>query len=189
MNGANFLSRLRDGLTGLPQKEIDEMVADYAAHFSDGAAAGRNEDDVAAALGDPARLARELRAEAGLRHWEQRRTAGNFIAAIFAFIGLATVDVIVLLPLLFVVALLLFIFAVVLFALLLAGIGLVLSMLLPSSFVTVANTIARGFAGAGLVAGAIGGGALLLLIFDGLVRLLGRYTRVHYRLLNPGMST
>src|ERR1700680_1191126 len=164
MNGATFLSRLREGLAGLPEKEVDEIVADYSAHFAEGAAPGRSEDDVATALGDPSRLARELRAEAGLRHWEQRRSAGNFIAAIFAFIGLATVDVIVLLPLLFVVALLLFIFAVVLFALLIAGIGLVLSVLIPSSFATVVSTLARGLTGTGLVAGAIGGGALLLLI-------------------------
>jgi len=188
MNGSAFLSRLRDGLAGLPPKEIDEIVADYAAHFSDGTAAGRSEDDVAAALGDPSRLAKELRAEAGLRHWQQRRSAGNFIAAIFAFIGLATVDVILLLPLLFTVALIFFIFAVVLFALLLAGIGLLLSILIPASFDTIVGAIARGFAGAGLVAGAIGGGALLLLILDGLVHLLGRYSRVHYRLLDPSIT-
>ena len=67
MNPTSFLSRLRDGLSGLPQQEIDDIIADYATHFSEGAAARRSEDDVAAALGDPSRLAKELRAESGLR--------------------------------------------------------------------------------------------------------------------------
>ena len=34
MNRTNFLSRLRDGLIGLPAQEIDDIVADYAANAS-----------------------------------------------------------------------------------------------------------------------------------------------------------
>jgi len=188
MNRTTFLTRLREGLSGMPEQEIDDVVADYAAHFSEGLAAGRSEDDVAAALGDPSRLARELRAEAGLRRWSERRNASNFIGALFAFVGLATVDLIILLPLLFVVGLVLFIFGVVVIALFVAGIGVVASLLDVGSFRTLSGAIARGFAGIGLTAGAIGGGALLLLILDGLVRLLGRYTRMHYRLLSPSKN-
>ena len=58
---------------------------------------------------------------------------------------------------------------------------------------TEAATMRRRFRGqrkmlTGLVAGGIGGGALLLLILDGLVRLLGRYSRLHYRLLIPSKN-
>src|SRR5471032_2549411 len=68
-----FLDRLRAGLRGLPAGAIDEIAADYEAHFAEGRAAGREEIEVAAALGDPDRLARELRAEAGLKRWEAER--------------------------------------------------------------------------------------------------------------------
>src|SRR5262249_25333324 len=183
MNRTSFLARLRDGLFGLPAQEIDDIVADYASHFAEGQAAGRSEDEGAAALGNPARLAKELRAEAGLRRWEERRNPGNLAGAVIALLGLATVDLIFLLPLLFVVVLLIFIFGVVLFAVTIAGVGVVISIL--GNLSSIQSVLARGFAGVGLVAGGIGGGALLLLIVDALVRLLGSYARLHYQLLNP----
>ncbi len=60
MTKADFLDILRRRLVGLPQAEIDEIIADYRAHFADGAAAGRSEEEIARALGDPLRLAREI---------------------------------------------------------------------------------------------------------------------------------
>ena len=63
MSRTLFLSRLRQGLKGLSPEEIDDIVTDYEAHFSDAAAAGRDEIDVAASLGDPMQLGNELRAE------------------------------------------------------------------------------------------------------------------------------
>ncbi len=98
MNRAMFLSELRMGLSGLPHNEIDETVADYETHFSDGMAAGRSEAAIANALGDPARLARELRAEAGFKRWETERSAGSMVSAVFALLGLATLDLIFLIP-------------------------------------------------------------------------------------------
>lgn len=67
MTRAEFITRLRRGLSGLPATTIADIVADHEAHFADALAAGRTEAEVAAALGDPGRLARELRAEAGLK--------------------------------------------------------------------------------------------------------------------------
>src|SRR5579871_6747487 len=102
MKREEFLARLRAGLTGMPGDQANDIVADYESHFTEGVANGRSEDDIAAALGDPARLARELRAEAGLKRWREGRNAANFIAAILALIGLATFDLMLLLPVLFV---------------------------------------------------------------------------------------
>src|SRR6185503_1908871 len=78
MTKSEFLDTLYRRLGGLPPSEIDDVMADYAQHFADGSAAGRSEAEIAAALGDPARLARELRAEMGLRRWEEERTPANF---------------------------------------------------------------------------------------------------------------
>ena len=102
MTRKDFLSRLRRGLEGLSPDHIHDVMSDYEAHFVEGVASGRTEEEIAAALGDPARLARELKAEAGFRRWEEDRTAGNLAAAVLALLGLAAVDVMFLLPFLFV---------------------------------------------------------------------------------------
>jgi hypothetical protein len=65
MSRALFISRIKEGLAGLPQSEIDEVVSDYEFHFAEARANGDSEDDIAARLGDPARLAREVREGAG----------------------------------------------------------------------------------------------------------------------------
>src|SRR3977135_3741047 len=100
-----LLRILRDGLAGLPAQEIDDILADYTAYFDEAHASGRSEEDVAAALGEPRRLARELRAETGLRRWEKHHSLGNSGAALLALGGLAAVDILFLLPLLFAVTL------------------------------------------------------------------------------------
>ena len=41
MNRQAFIDRLRLGLSGLPAAALNEAVADYEAHFAEGAAAGR----------------------------------------------------------------------------------------------------------------------------------------------------
>jgi uncharacterized membrane protein len=89
MTRAEFMTRLRRGLAGLPVTTIADIVADHEAHFADAQAAGRSEAEVAAALGDPDRLARELRAEAGLKQWEERKNPSNAMAAVIALLGWA----------------------------------------------------------------------------------------------------
>ena len=44
-----FITRLRQGLTGLPEEEINEIITDYQAHFSDALAADRYRADARAA--------------------------------------------------------------------------------------------------------------------------------------------
>ena len=183
MTRQEFLDTLRRRLSGLPPAEIDELIADYAAHFADGKAAGRSEADIAAALGDPMRLARELRAEAGFRRWERARTPGNFFAVLFGFLALMAVDFVFLLPLLGGLALFTFIAGIVLLALCIAGLALTLKMFSWDHAFTL-HYLTRIFGGIGLLGVGIGGGALLLLMIDYVVRLLGKFARLHYELLN-----
>jgi len=189
MNRSEFISALRKGLAGLPVDEVEEIVSDYDAHFSEGLAAGRSDESVAAALGHPARLARELRAEAGLRRWEETRSPGNMVTALVALVALVAVDLIFLLPVLFVVAIVLFALGVAVLAVMVAGIAVVANLFNWGDFTTVTNTVARALTGIGLVAGGIGFGALLLLVLDALVRLLGRYARLHYQILSPSQES
>ena len=109
----------------------------------------------------------------------------TFIAAILAFLGLATFDVMLLLPVLFVVLIVLFAVGIAMVAVVIAGIAVTVTTL--TSFETVRHAIATAFQGAGLVAGGIGGGALVLLVVDGMMHVLGRYARMHYRLLKPAV--
>ncbi|TPJ34990.1 DUF1700 domain-containing protein [Mesorhizobium sp. B2-8-3] len=175
-----FLQTLRQRLAGLPAHEIDDIVGDYSAHFAD--ASGRSEAEVAAALGDPARLARELRAEAGLRRLEAHWSMSNMLAATLALAGLAFVDLVLLLPLLLTAVILSIGLGITLVAIGALGIKIVLSTLLFDPAGTLAATLGRLFIGAGLVSSFVGGGALLLLGFNAGIRVVGRYARLHSRL-------
>jgi len=185
MNRVAFLTILHDGLAGLPAREIDDIIADYMSYFDEAETSGRSEAEVAEALGDPRRLARELRAETGLRQWENHRSLGNSAAALLALGGLATVDILLLLPLLFAVTLIMLVVGLVILALGIVGIGLLLSLLKVGHFASVAAMLLRAVAGIGLITGSVGGGALLLLALNGAVKMLGNYARLHYRLLKP----
>jgi uncharacterized membrane protein len=190
MNRAEFLSRLRHGLSGIAPAEADEIVADYGRHFDDALAAGRTEDEVSAALGDPARLARELRAESGLRHWETHRTPGALLAAIVSLGGLVALDVLILLPFLGVFAVVVFAAGIALFGIGIAGMAVLLSGLFhwlgPAG---IAGAASRVLAGIGLLGGSIGFAALGWIVLEAIVRLLGNYARLHYQLLKPATPT
>jgi len=183
MTRLEFLDTLRRRLAGLPPAEIDDLVADYATHFADGMAAGRSEAEIAQALGDPIRLARELRAEAGFRRWESERTPASFFAVLFGFVALIAVDFVFLLPLLGGLVLFTLIAAIVLLALCIAGVVL-LARLFSWDGLFAFHSLVRKLSGLGLLGVGIGGGALLLLMIDYVVRLLGKFARLHYTLLN-----
>jgi uncharacterized membrane protein len=181
MNRAHFMAQLRDGLAGLHHTDINDIVADYESHFADGAADGRTQEEVATALGDPVRLARELRAEIGFRRWEENRSAGNFLGVVLALLGLATIDFIILLPFLCFLAALFFGLAVACLGMVVGGAFLLFNLLWGG---VIGNTGMQLLLGLGLISGAIGGGALLLLLMDIIAKLLIRYARLHFRLFD-----
>jgi uncharacterized membrane protein len=182
MTRTQFLDILCHHLRGLPADEIDELVGDYDSHFSEGLAAGRSEAEIAAALGDPARLARELRAEAGLRRWEAAHTPANFYAALAGFVALVAVDFVFLLPLLAVFAAVAVVVGLVMLGLCIGGVALVMRLFHLDHGLTL-GYLTRILSGIGLLGFGIGGGALLLLAIGYVVRLLGRFARLHYTLL------
>jgi uncharacterized membrane protein len=180
-----FMARLREGLAGLPAQTVADIVADYETHFADGVAAGRSEADVAAGLGDPGRLARELRAEIGLKAWEQNRNPSGAAAAVFAVLGLGAIDILILLPLLMAVGGAMFGVAVAVIAVFFAG-GVVFAAG-PFTGITGGPAVAI-LAGIGLMSGAAALGAVLTIVTIGLVNALVWYGRLHYRLLKPALE-
>jgi uncharacterized membrane protein len=180
-----FIARLREGLRGLPPQTVADIVADYETHFADGEAAGRSEDEVADALGDPGRLARELRAEAGLKRWEAERSPSGAAAAVFAVLGLGAIDLLILLPILMAVGGILFGLAMAAIAGLFAG-G---ALLAGGPFAGVpGGPFAAILGGLGVMSGATSLGAVVILVGIGLVNALVWYGRLHYRLLKPALQ-
>lgn len=180
-----FMARLREGLRGLPAQTQADIAADYEAHFTEGEAAGRSEADVAAALGDPGRLARELRAEAGLKRWEEERNPSAAAAAIFAVLGLGALDILILLPILMGLGGAMFGFAVAIIAVFVIG-GAVFA---AGPFTGMpGGPVAAVLAGVGLMTGAVSAGAVLAMVGIGLLNVLVWYGRLHYRLLKPALE-
>jgi uncharacterized membrane protein len=181
MSRALFVARLRQGLKGLSPAEIDEIVMDYEAHFSDALAAGRSENDVAASLGDPARLAGELSAETKLRRWEERRSPRNFVQAGLGLVGLQAFNIFILLPVIVALAGCALLAAYVLYIVGSTGLHLLGGLLSGNGNVLVPTLV-----GLGLISGVVGISSVLALLLGGGLGMLGRYVRLNYRLLKPG---
>ncbi|MDP1739046.1 MAG: DUF1700 domain-containing protein [Caulobacter sp.] len=185
MTRADFMAKLRRGLVGLPVATIDDIAADYDTHFADAQAAGRSEQEVADALGSPDRLARELRAEAGLKKWEEQKNPSAAAAAVFAVLGLGAIDIIILLPILMGVIGTLFGLFIAVIAVIIAG-GAVMAagpFLEPPG-----GPLTAILAGLGMMAGSTSIGAILTIVTIGLVNALVWYGRLHYRLLKPAID-
>ena len=179
-----FLAALRAHLTGVSPATADDIVSDYASHFDEGMAAGRSEHEIAAALGDPARLARELRAQAGLKRWEEERSPSAAAGAVLAILSLGAIDLLILLPLLMVVCSLVFAFACVSAALTVAGV-IVLLVSPFSLFVGGLAFLHMLLTGVGLTSAGVSIGALMALASIGIINFLIHYGRFHLRLIKP----
>ena len=184
MNRASFLARLRSGLS---KDDVDELVDDYEAHFTEGSAAGRSEEDVSRALGEPGRLARELRAEAGLRRWEAQPSPGNYLGAVFALIGVLAIDFVLLLPFLCVLAAVFFGVGMAFIGIIIGGFA-IFGDIASGGGESAADSIALILLSVSLISGGVAGGALILLALEGILKRLSSYARLHYRLLNPGVA-
>jgi uncharacterized membrane protein len=180
-----FIARLWAGLKGMPPRAAADIVADYDAHFAEGAAQGRSEAEIAAALGDPERLSRELRAEAGVKQWETRRSPEAAAVAVFAVLGLGAIDILFLLPI--VITLVSVLFGLIVAALGVFVAGGVVFAVGPFAQLPGGPVVAL-VGGLGMMAGALAAGALLTLASIGLTNALVWYGRLHYRLLKPAID-
>ena len=185
MTRAEFIARLKDGLVGLPTATATDIIADYETHFDDGLAAGRTEAEVAAALGDPVRLARELKAEAGIQRWHQEKNPSAAAGAVFAVLGLGAIDILILLPIAMGVVGTIFGFFIDAIALFIGG-GVVMVAGPFAGFP--GGPFAAILMGLGMMAGSVFIGALLTIVTIWLVNATVWYARLHYRLLKPALE-
>ena len=182
---AEFLAVLRAGLRGAPASAIDEILADYAAHFAEGAAANRPEADIAAALGDPQALADELRVQLRIEAFEAAPSPRSAVQVVAGAIALGVVNSVLLyiaIPLLAIAAL-----TAILASLVFAG-GGVWFLIDGASLDLPGGAGTTLLCGLGLISAAVSLAALLLLAGKLLVSGIGRYARLQFRLL-PKIST
>jgi len=186
MTRDEFLKRLRRGLDGLSPEAIADIMGDYETHFDAAEAEGRSDAEVAEALGDPARLARELRLEAGIKRWEEVRSPSSATNAVIAFLGLGAIDILVLLPILVPAIGVIIGLYVALVGLFVAG-GATLIVGPFSGFP--GGPVAALLCGLGMMAGAVAFAALLSIVAIWLVNGLLWFGRLHYRVIEPAIKS
>src|SRR5579863_1797590 len=186
MTRDDFLRKLRRGLSGMTPEAIDDNVSDYAAHFDAAREAGRSEAEVAAALGDPWRIARELKLEAGVRRWEEGRSPSSAMTAVIGVLGLGALDILVLAPILLPMIGVIFGLYMALLGIFIAG-GAVFIAGPFSGFP--GGVLPAVFSGLGMMAAAIAGGALLTIVTTFLVNALIWFGRLHVRVIKPAIAS
>jgi len=185
MTRDEFLRRLQRGLSGMPAETRDDILGDYTAHFDAAREEGRSDAEVAEALGDPQRLARELKLEAGIRRWQETRSPSSAIAAVIAFVGLGALDILILLPVLISMIGVLIGFYGAAIGLFAAGGGVALF----GPFNAFPGGIAAALlAGLGLMAAGIALAAFVTIFAVWLVNGLMWFGRLHYRVIRPAID-
>lgn len=97
MTKEQFLAELNKALRGINESERKDMLRDYEEHFELGLEEGKREEEIAAALGSPSHIAKELRAEYHLEAVQKTASTGNIMRAIWAVIGLGFFNLVVVL--------------------------------------------------------------------------------------------
>lgn len=84
MTKHEFLETLAEALGALPQEIKTEILGDFSEHFDAGLAEGKSEASIAAALGDPKRIAKLYFADEAIKRAHQRASFKNTLSMVFA---------------------------------------------------------------------------------------------------------
>lgn len=95
MTKDKWLERLKKGLSGLTKDEIEEIMADYNEYFYDAMEKGRTEDEITNSLGDPIKLAKQLKADSRIKTAQANMNVKNMAKAVFAIVTLSIFNIIV----------------------------------------------------------------------------------------------
>ncbi|HEX7640799.1 MAG TPA: DUF1700 domain-containing protein [Burkholderiaceae bacterium] len=110
MTRFEYIAALRSALEGLPPEVVERTVAEYEKRIHEASAAGRNEDEIIAGLGDPQQVAEDLRAQhapktpAAVAPPPQAHTVppsqrpGSAVRMFFSFVGLMVFNLFLVIP-------------------------------------------------------------------------------------------
>lgn len=88
MNRKHYMSMLNESLKNLRHDERQDILQDFEEHFDVGIEEGKTEEEIAASLGSPQQIAKELMADYFIHKAEVSFTAGNMIRAAWASVSL-----------------------------------------------------------------------------------------------------
>jgi len=98
MGKYEYLEALKKAMAGLPPDVIARTLAYYEQRFIDSLAAGRAEDEIAADLDEPRKIAMTLRANAHMSAFEQKKSPVNAMRMMVSFVGLAIFNLFMVIP-------------------------------------------------------------------------------------------
>lgn len=98
MGKIDYLEALKRAMTGLPQEAQAKTLAFYEQRFVDGVAAGKTEQEVAAELDDPKKIAMTLRASTHMQAFETKKNPANLVRMAVAALGLTVFNLFMVVP-------------------------------------------------------------------------------------------
>lgn len=194
MTKNEFIKALEAQLEGIPAADKSDILYDYEEHFRMGMEQGKNEEQVAEALGNPKTIGKQFRATVAVQQAQTSASTGNILRAVVAVISLGFFNLVFVLgPFMGVVGVLIGIFAAA-GAFVVAGLAVLVS--------AVASPLIGPFLGLpsfllsnhiGLIALSLGFTSLGLLLFIGcfylaklFYRLTVMYLKMNIRIINGG---
>lgn len=126
MGKLDYLDALRRAMAGIAADVQAKTLAYYEQRFVDGVAAGRTEEQVAAELDEPKKIAMTLRASVHMHSFEQTKNPANLMRLLVSIIGLGIFNLFMVVPALVYAAFLALLYAAGL-ALYVAGIAITAS--------------------------------------------------------------
>ncbi|MCF6460909.1 HAAS signaling domain-containing protein [Clostridium sp. Cult3] len=113
MNRIEFMEQLRNGLKGISEEEIEDILYDYEEHFDIGLSKGKTEEEIAKELGNPRNISKTYRASATITTAENNPSPGNLFKAILAAMALGFFNLVIVLgPFIAIVGLLFALYAI-----------------------------------------------------------------------------
>lgn len=97
MDREQFLKRLGKSLKRLSSDERRDIIQDFEEHFVFGLEEGKTEEKIAASLGSPNQIAKELLASYHMEKVEATASTGNIFRAVWAVIGLGFFNLVIVL--------------------------------------------------------------------------------------------
>lgn len=97
MNKEQFLTELDASLKRITVEERQDILQDFEEHFAVGLEEGKTEEEIAASLGSPHQIAKEMLASYHIEKVETTATTGNVFRAVWAVIGLGFFNLVIVL--------------------------------------------------------------------------------------------
>ncbi len=94
MTKKEYLKKLEGGLSGIPESDVKDIMADYEEHFSIGESEGRSEQELIESLGEPGTLGKQIKADYRIKKAEKNFSANNIVRAVFATAGLGFLNLV-----------------------------------------------------------------------------------------------